>query len=105
MLIYWKHDCFVGKGLDSTQFSLVDFLVFGLEFLSQNRDASSEPSGLGFSPMQSQIQNRILKAGLLHARNACPNHRTDALEHVGFCMKACKVDSKPSSLCEMKKIF
>lgn len=55
--------------------------------------------------MLSQIQNSLLKAGFLHARNACPNRRTALLEHVGFCMKDCKVDSKPSSLCKMKKYF
>ena len=94
-----------GKGLVSTQFSLGEFLAFGIEFLSQNRDAGYEPNGLGFSPMLSQIQNRVLKAGFLHARNACPNHRTAVVEHMASCMKDSKVDSKPSSLCEMKKYF
>lgn len=37
-----------GNGLVSTAFSLGEFLAFGIEFLSQNRDAGLEPSGLGF---------------------------------------------------------
>lgn len=49
---------------------------------------------MGFSPMLSQIQNRVLKQVL-----------TAVLEHMGFCMKGSKVDSKPSSLYEMKKYF
>lgn len=37
-----------GKGLVSAAFSSGEFLAFGIEFLSQNRDAGLEPSRLGF---------------------------------------------------------
>lgn len=55
--------------------------------------------------MLSQIQNRVLKAGFLRARSAGPNRSTAVLEHKGLCMKHSKLDSKLSSLCEMKKYF
>lgn len=90
-----------GKGLVFTRFSLGEFLANRIEFLSQNRQ---ELSGLGFSPLLSQIQNRILKAGFLHARNTNLNHRTAALEHMCLCMKDSEVYCKFSSLCEIKKI-
>lgn len=82
-----------GKGLVSAQFSLGEFLGFGIEFLSQNTDAGWEASGFVFSPMLSQIQNRVLKAGFLHARYVCPNHKTGVLVHMGFCMINSKVVS------------
>lgn len=86
-----------GKGLVSTLFSLGEFLGFGIEFLSQNRDAGQVSGRLGFSPMyanpkQSPEKCEEQNPGSSHARYACPNHKAGVPVHECFCVRSSKVD-------------